>query len=142
MYFQKSAKFAGIAAAGLLCSFFGSVSPRAQGFLEDCASDVSTYCADVDPGHGRVISCLYAYEDKISEACYAATIDYHDVMDFLFASVREAQALCAADIEKHCAETEFGHGRILTCLAENKTTIEPACKQVVDGFERGLAATE
>ncbi|WP_417766655.1 cysteine rich repeat-containing protein [Stappia sp.] len=138
----KSAKFAGIAIASLLFSIFGTASPQAQGVLEDCATDIVTYCGDVEPGHGRVVSCLYAYEDKLSEACYAATIDYHDVMDFVFASVRDALASCAEDIDRHCSGTEFGHGRVLTCLSQSKAEIAPACKKVVDGFEMGLSTAE
>ncbi|MCX2721742.1 cysteine rich repeat-containing protein [Roseibium salinum] len=142
MFSHRFAKLTAIAITGFLLSVLGSASPQAQGVLEDCASDITTYCAEVEPGHGRVLSCLYAYEDKISEACYAATIDFHDVMDFMFASVRDALASCAGDIDKHCSGTEFGHGRILTCLSETKAEIAPACKQVVNGFEQGLAASE
>jgi len=142
MFSRKAAGIIIIVAVGLLFPVFGSVSPRAQGVLEDCAADVTTYCADVELGHGRVLSCLYAHEDKISDACYAATIDYHDAMDFMFASVRETLAACAADIGTHCAGTEFGHGRILTCLSENKTEIAPACKKVIDRIPIGLPASE
>ncbi|MDN3720207.1 cysteine rich repeat-containing protein [Roseibium salinum] len=95
MFSHRFAKLTAIAITGFLLSVLGSASPQAQGVLEDCASDITTYCAEVEPGHGRVLSCLYAYEDKISEACYAATIDFHDVMDFMFASVRDALASCA-----------------------------------------------
>lgn len=140
MLSRKSAKFTAIAAFLLLVP--GTASLQAQGVLEDCATDIVTYCGDVEPGHGRVVSCLYAYEDKISDACFAATIDYHDVMDHVFASVRDALASCAGDIDRHCAGTKFGHGRILTCLSERKAEIAPACKKVVDGFELGISSNE
>jgi hypothetical protein len=130
---------ASICSAAIAASL--SVSPltaSAQGLLEDCATDVVTYCADVELGHGRTISCLYAHEDKISEQCYAATSDYGDVLDFLFASVQEAVAVCAADIQAYCAGTEFGHGQMLTCLSQNKANIGDQCRQVVAGFDAEL----
>jgi hypothetical protein len=129
-------------ATGTLIAVGFSQNARAQGVLEDCADDIMTYCENVEPGQGRIISCLYAYEDKISEQCYAATIDFHDAMDFVFATIREALATCATDIETFCAETEFGGGRILTCLSENQSDIAPECKQVVDGFKLGFSVAE
>ena len=126
-----------VALGGILL-FGASAGAVAQGVLEDCATDIAAFCAQVEPGHGRVISCLYANEDKLSEACYAANSDVHDAMDFMFATVRNALATCAADIENTCAGTEFGHGRILTCLKENRSEISPQCEQVVNGFSFGL----
>ncbi len=125
-------------ATGMLISAGVPQNADAQGVLEDCATDIVTYCENVEPGQGRIISCLYAYEDKISEQCYAATIDFHDAMDFVFATIREALAVCAADIENYCAGTEFGQGRIVSCLAEKESEIAPECKQVVDGFKLGF----
>ncbi len=127
-----------VVAAGTLVAIGFAENARAQGMLESCADDIMTYCENVEPGQGRIISCLYAYEDKISEQCYAATTDFHDAMDFVFATIREALAVCAADIENHCAGTEFGQGRIVSCLAEKDSEIAPECKQVVDGFKLGF----
>lgn len=142
MLSRKSAAFTGVAVASFLFMVPGTASLQAQGMLEDCATDIVTYCADVEPGQGRIVSCLYAYESKLSEACYAATIDYHDVMDHVFASIRDALASCAGDIDQHCSGTEFGRGRVLTCLSESEAEMAPACKKVVDGFELGLSSAQ
>ena len=43
-------------------------------------------------------------------------------------AVREAAAVCAADIQKHCANVVPGGGRIVRCLAANEQSVTPDCK--------------
>ncbi len=31
-----------------------------------CKAEIEKYCKNVTPGQGRVLACLYAYEDKLS----------------------------------------------------------------------------
>ena len=31
--------------------------------LEGCSTEFETYCKNVTPGEGRLLACLYAYED-------------------------------------------------------------------------------
>ncbi len=40
--------------------------------LETCAPDIKTYCATVTPGEGRILACVIAHKDKVSEACRTA----------------------------------------------------------------------
>jgi hypothetical protein len=37
-----------------------------------CEADADTHCRDVQPGEGRIVSCLKANESKVSKACVAA----------------------------------------------------------------------
>jgi len=37
-----------------------------QGAAEGCKKEIETYCKGVTPGEGRILACLYAYEDKLS----------------------------------------------------------------------------
>ena len=36
---------------------------------EGCKKELESYCKEVTPGEGRVLACLYAYEDKLSGRC-------------------------------------------------------------------------
>jgi Cysteine rich repeat len=36
---------------------------------ESCSSELSQYCAEVAPGEGRLLACLYAHGDKLSGQC-------------------------------------------------------------------------
>jgi len=117
----------------LLCSSALAQGP-VQGVLEACESEIATYCDQVTPGDGRLMSCMYAHEDKISDTCAASIVDMADALDFLFANVSDALALCSADIEANCATVEFGGGRILSCLKENADKVSSDCQPVVGAF--------
>jgi len=39
---------------------------------DDCKTEIYSYCKDVTQGEGRVLSCLYAYSDKLSHRCVYA----------------------------------------------------------------------
>ncbi|MBX9924979.1 MAG: cysteine rich repeat-containing protein [Hyphomicrobiaceae bacterium] len=43
-------------------------------------------------------------------------------------AVKEAAAVCATDIQKHCAGVVPGGGRIVRCLAANEQSVTPDCK--------------
>ena len=36
---------------------------------EGCQAEIETYCKDVTLGKARIMACLYAHEDKLSERC-------------------------------------------------------------------------
>ncbi|WP_434054885.1 MAG: cysteine rich repeat-containing protein [Roseibium sp.] len=105
-----------------------------KGVLEACETEITTYCDQVTPGHGRMLSCMYAHEDKISDTCANSIVDLADALDFMFANASEAIAMCAADIEANCSGVEFGGGRVLTCLKENADKVSSDCQPVVNAF--------
>jgi len=51
--------------------------PRSGGFPE-CRPDVEKLCQDVQPGRGRVASCLTQNESQVSAACKEAIAKRHD----------------------------------------------------------------
>jgi hypothetical protein len=38
---------------------------------EACQADVSRFCADMKPGHGRIVACLSEHSAELSDACKA-----------------------------------------------------------------------
>ena len=98
----------------------------------DCAAEISTYCSNVTPGDDRVVSCLIAYEDKISARCrltaYLASGD-------LGGRLKRLQSLsktCSSDILQYCSKVPPGGGRIYDCLKGNKATLTDSCRGVMD----------
>ena len=89
------------------------------------------FCNQVTPGNGRVISCLYAHEDSLSDACDAATADLGDLIDGFFADIRDAYDQCAPDIAKHCSDVQMGRGRLVSCLAESQGKLGKECSEMV-----------
>jgi len=37
--------------------------------LEECEEDILRFCSNVNPGEGRLLACLQAYADQVSEGC-------------------------------------------------------------------------
>ncbi|WP_428525691.1 cysteine rich repeat-containing protein [Roseibium sp.] len=130
---------AAVFAVGLMIGMGAGSPSHAQGVLEACESEIVEFCSTVEPGNGRVLSCLYAHETKISTECGVAFEDIADVIDGLFFTIGSTLAICAPDLEKHCSDTKFGQGRLLSCLAEVQADLEPACGGVVAELTGELA---
>ena len=39
-----------------------------QTVAKGCQKEIETFCKDVTPGQGRILACLYAHNDKLSES--------------------------------------------------------------------------
>jgi hypothetical protein len=37
--------------------------------IDACSKDLQDFCSDVTPGEGKVLACLWAYEDQVSSPC-------------------------------------------------------------------------
>jgi hypothetical protein len=96
-----------------------------------CESELKTYCKDVTPGEGRILSCLYAYGDKLSGRCEFALYDAAAQLERFVASLSYVANECDEDIDKYCANVEMGEGRILACLEAQGTNIQPRCTQAL-----------
>jgi hypothetical protein len=38
-------------------------------FRQDCQTDISKFCKDVDPAQGGLVKCIYKFENEISAPC-------------------------------------------------------------------------
>lgn len=110
-------------------------SAAAQGpmttFLQGCQSELDTYCKTVTPGENRLLACIYAHEDKLSSRCEYALYDAAAQLEHAVAALSYAAAECDDDLEKYCATTELGEGRLLACLDRNSKKISGRCKQAL-----------
>ncbi len=122
----------------LMAFVAGNKQLAAQSIFESCAKDLESYCGAVTPGNGRTLACIYAHEDKVSDECDAATENAASLLDRFFETVRYVYDRCADDVQKHCAGTEFGGGRILSCLNEKSSEVTGACKEVIAEFSGRL----
>jgi len=99
--------------------------------FKSCQSELEMYCADVTPGHGRVLSCLYAHEDKVSETCDVTISETADIIDAMFEQLRYAKQQCGDDVARLCAEVGAGSGQILSCLQDNEDDLSHDCAELI-----------
>lgn len=100
--------------------------------LESCDADISAFCDQVTPGDGRLLYCMAAHEDKISSECAYALYSAATILDELTNTIVYLAESCETDIEEHCAETEMGEGRILSCLDRQRDDLTDSCRTAID----------
>ena len=84
-----------------------------------CAVDVKKFCNDVQPGEGRVITCLINHKDQLGDAC----------IQFLYPKQPRGSESCTHDVKKFCNKLQPGAGRVITCLIDNEAKLSDACRQ-------------
>ena len=113
----------------------GPVEAVAQGLVETvakgCEKELLAYCKDVTPGEGRVLACLYAYQDKLSGRCEYALYDAAAQLERAVAALTYMANECGDDVEKYCADVPAGEGRLLDCLNRNEQKVSRRCKQAL-----------
>lgn len=127
----------------LALSFFaGAQIAAAQGSVVEmvtqaCEKEIESYCSQVTPGEGRLLSCFYAHEDKLSVQCINALYDGMATLERAVEAISYVAGQCRDDIDSLCGETVPGEGRIASCLVEKKAEVSATCSTAMD--EVGLA---
>ncbi len=107
----------------------------AQGLNSSCGKELQTYCSQVTPGEGRIMACLYAYGDKISEECVdeieGVTLKIGAAVD----SIQHGYEECSEDIEKFCPKIEPGQGRMYKCIKKSEAMLGQSCKSALGLLE-------
>jgi len=96
-----------------------------------CKVEIEKYCAQVTPGQGRVLACLYAHEDKLSSKCEYALYDAAVQLERAVAALSYVANECDADLDKYCESIAPGQGRLLDCLKKHDKQVSKRCKQAV-----------
>jgi Cysteine rich repeat len=96
-----------------------------------CKTEITTYCKDVKPGEGRILACLYAYEDKLSGKCEYALYDAAARLERAVAALTYVAKECEADIVANCSGVKAGEGRVLQCLEKNEAKVSTRCKGAI-----------
>jgi len=94
-----------------------------------CAADIQKYCAQIEPGGGRINKCLTEHEKELSGVCR----DY--VKQAAAAMVRFNQA-CGDDARKFCTDVQPGGGRVLQCLSKKLDDLSKPCKEFLAAFKK------
>ena len=95
---------------------------------DGCKKELDSFCKEVTPGEGRVLACMYAYQDKLSSRCEYALYDASAQLEHAVATLTYVANECADDLKKHCAAVEAGGGRLAACLKKNEKDVSKRCK--------------
>lgn len=127
----------------LACPAFAAGDPLTKGvqgaldtFSEGCKQELSTICKDVKPGDGRIIACLYAFQDKLTPRCEYAFYDSVSQLDRTLTNLSFVVGECREDLKKNCADIKPGEGRLLDCLNKNEAKASTRCNAALK--ETGL----
>ena len=112
--------------------FLGGIAVAQQKVPEGCNKEVETYCKNVTPGKGRILSCLYAYEDKISTECQIALCDAVPALEKALVTLNYLAGECRDDLKKYCSDVKPGEGRLINCIDKKKDVITERCKTAFD----------
>ena len=89
-----------------------------------CREELRNFCSTVTPGEGRLLLCMQAHEDKLSNQCELALLDAsRNVQQTMQRVSRVAQA-CWSDIQAQCA----GESSVIRCMAEKRPALSPNCQ--------------
>ena len=102
-----------------------------QTVADGCAVELEAYCKDVTPGEGRILACLFAYQDKLSGKCEYALYDAAVQLERAVAALGYVVNECADDLDKHCSAVEAGDGRLLECIEKNDKKVSARCKDAL-----------
>jgi hypothetical protein len=115
----------------LIAGNAGAADTIADKLKKACNKELSTFCKGVKPGEGRVLACLYAFEDKVSDQCNYAVYDAALELEKAVAAMKYAANQCNADLQKYCANVKPGQGRGLACLQKNDKGVSQQCKDAL-----------
>ena len=89
------------------------------------------FCKGVPPGEGRILACLYAFEDKDSDKCVYAVYDAAAQLEQAVNALKFAASQCKDDLEKFCKDVKPGQGRALACLDKHGKDVSQQCKDAL-----------
>ena len=99
---------------------------------QPCADDVKKFCANVQPGSGRVNGCLEQHHSELSPVCLAK---FDADMKKAKVIISEFYDACGEDVGRVCSNVQPGAGRLLKCLVRNDYALSPTCLGTVNKLE-------
>ncbi len=113
------------------CALFATGAAFGQGLTkvqapplrQACVVDYMRFCRGVPPGRGRVILCLNARANELTQSCFQA---------LALRGLASASALkaCRIDYDRLCAQSGPGlHG--LSCLLDNAQALSAQCRDAL-----------
>jgi hypothetical protein len=120
-----------IVAVGVAGNLFAQQEGLIETVANGCKTEITTYCKDVKPGEGRILACLFAYQDKLSGKCEYALYDAAARLERAVTALTYVANECEADLAAYCSGVKAGEGRLLQCLDKNDAKVSQRCKGAI-----------
>jgi len=91
-----------------------------------CRDEIQNFCSTVTPGEGRLMLCMQAHEDKLSNQCEVALLDASRNVQQAMRRMERVADACWTDIQNHCV----GVPSIAQCMSEKRTLLSARCQAV------------
>src|SRR3954464_1194236 len=103
----------------------GSVA-LAQQAGNPCASDIKTLCGGIQPGEGRIKSCIKSHLTELSQTCGDRVL-----------TVAVSGKVCKTDVTKLCTGIAPGAGGIRACIKLHMAEVSDSCKNAMSQTAAG-----
>jgi hypothetical protein len=97
----------------------GSVA-LAQQESRPCAGDIKKLCAGIQPGEGRIKTCIKSHLTELSPTCQDRVL-----------TVAVTGKVCKSDLEKLCAGIVPGTGGLRTCIKSHMAEVSDPCRDAM-----------
>jgi Cysteine rich repeat len=104
----------------VVLSAAGSGTAQEAPVRRTCAADLQQHCSGVQPGEGRLRTCVRQNFAAFSEPC----------KQMLLSSVAVVRA-CRDDVHKTCGGVQPGGGRIQACMKDHFAEYSEPCQQAI-----------
>ncbi len=94
-----------------------------QQFGRACRADIGQFCANVEPGGGRILDCLDEHLVELSNPCQV----HMTRTTAARAQVAAVTASCRGDISRLCQGVPSRAGPIMQCLEAHQQELSPDC---------------
>jgi hypothetical protein len=109
----------------------GRISSAVERIQDACREELRNFCSTVTPGEGRVLLCMQAHEDKLSNQCELALFDASRHIRQAIHHVEQVAEACWTDIQTYCVDA----GSIAQCMREKLASLSPRCQAVAAQFQ-------
>ena len=97
-----------------------------------CGKELKSLCSGVTKGQGRILSCLYAREDKLSARCGNAVMNSLERLGAALGALANVQRVCESDARRLCNGVMAGQGNLIGCLSQAKGSVSAQCNAMLD----------
>merc|ERR1712070_690470 len=106
-----------------------------------CTEEVTKFCADIEPGSGRVHQCLMTHQKELSPKCAEAEEKLNVIQSGNVLLRPGFTKACSEEMTVYCKGVKAGKGRMFRCLQANVAKVEfsASCKAQVEKKQARMA---